>query len=135
MALLVERSESIVYPYTYVDANGKNLTGTNNYVIHFNKDNVPPVDGFWSISMYNSKKYFVDNPINRYSIGDKTQGLKYNPDGSLDIYIQNESPGKDKESNWLPSPTDVFGLTLRMYIPHEIVLKGEYQIPPVEIVS
>jgi hypothetical protein len=84
--------------------------------------------------MYNSNKYFVDNPINRFSIGDNvdhTKGRKYNSDGSLDIYIQHDSPGKDKEANWLPAPADAFNLTLRMFIPEEIVLKGEYQIPPV----
>jgi hypothetical protein len=82
--------------------------------------------------MYNSKKYFVDNPINRFSIGDHTKGLKYNSDGSLDIFIQHDNPGKDKESNWLPAPADTFNLTLRMYLPKEIVLKGEYQIPAVQ---
>ena len=74
-----------VYPYTLVDGDGKNLTGTQKYVLHFDKDNLPPVDAFWSLSMYNAKKYFVDNRINRNSIGDHTPGLKYNADGSLDI--------------------------------------------------
>ena len=124
-----------VYPYTLVDSDGKNLSGTQKYVLHFDKNNLPPVDAFWSLSMYNSKKYFVDNQLNRFSIGDHTPGLKYNADGSLDIYIQHNSPDKDKESNWLPAPSDIFNLTLRMYIPHEIVLKGEYQIPAVQIVS
>jgi len=123
-----------VYPYTLVDSDGKNLTGTQKYVLHFD-NNLPPVDAFWSLSMYYAKKYFVDNPINRNSIGDHTPGLKYNTDGSLDIYIQHDNPGKDKESNWLPSPSDIFNLTLRMYMPHEIVLKGEYQIPAVKVVS
>jgi hypothetical protein len=81
------------------------------------------------------KKYFVDNPINRFSVGDHTPGLKYNTDGSLDIYIQHDSPGKDNESNWLPSPSNTFNLTLRMYIPYETVLKGEYQIPAVQRMS
>ena len=75
------------------------------------KDNLPSADAFWSLSMYNLK-YFVDNPINRYIIGDHTPGLKDNSDASLDIYIQHKHPGKDKESNWLPSPSDVFNLPL-----------------------
>jgi len=130
-------AKEAVYPYTYVDNEGKNLTGTNKYVIHFDKDKIPPVktNGFWSISMYNSKRFFVDNPMNRYTISDRTPGLKYNSDGSLDVYIQHDNPGKDKESNWLPAPSNsTFNLTLRMYIPQEQVLNGQYQIPPVQIV-
>jgi hypothetical protein len=75
----------------------------------------------------------VDNPINRYAIGDRTPGLKYNTDGSLDIYIQHANLGKDKKSNWLPAPTDdKFSLLLRLYIPQEVVLKAQYQIPAVQ---
>ena len=80
---------------------GKPLTGANNYIIHFKPGQTPPVNAFWSITMYNNKSLFVDNPINRYSIGKYTEGLKNNTDGSLDIYIQHANPGADKESNWL----------------------------------
>ena len=105
------------------------LTGTVNKIpgtLYFNKDNLPPVDAFCLLNIYNAKKYFADNPINRNSIGDHTPGLKYNSDGSPDIYIQHDNPGKDKESNWLPSLFDIFNLTVRMYMRHDIVLKGEY---------
>lgn len=124
-----------VYPGTFTDNQGQNLTGTRNYVIHFDKGQTPPVNAFWSITLYNNKSYLVENPINRYSIASHTQGLKYNPDGSLDVYIQNASPGTEKESNWLPSPSGEFSLTLREYNPQEPILKGEYQIPPVKLVS
>ena len=77
------------------------ISATNNYTIHFNAGQIPPVDAFWSITMYNNKSLFVDNPINRYKVGTYTEGLKNNTDGSFDIYIQNASPGADKESNWL----------------------------------
>ena len=126
--------EEAVYPITLKDVDGKLLSGANKYVIHFNKDQFPPVKklGFWSVTLYNDILYLSDNPLNRYLIGDRTEGLKYNNDGSLDIYIQNENPGKDKESNWLPAPTGNFVLTMRMYMPQESILNGEYRPPPVQ---
>ena len=127
--------EEAVYPIAFTDSEGKELTGANKYVIHFNKDQFPPVKAFWSITMYNDKVLFVDNPLNRYLIGDRTPGLKYNEDGSLDIYIQKENPGGNKESNWLPAATDNFSLTLRMYLPQESVLNSEYQPPPIQRVT
>ena len=89
-------AQEALYPTAFTDIQGKNLTGANNYTIHFNPGQTPPVDGFWSISMYNDKSLFVDNPINRYNIGKYTEGLKNNTDGSLDIYIQNANPGAVK---------------------------------------
>ena len=127
--------EEAVYPTAFTDSQGQNLTGANNYVIHFDKGQAPPVNAFWSLTMYNNASYLADNPINRYSIGDRTPGLKYNDDGSLDIYIQNTSPGGDKESNWLPSPPGEFSLTFRFYVPQPAILNGEYQIPPVNRVG
>ena len=88
--------EEAVYPSTFIDNHGQNLTGANNYLIHFDKGQTPPVNAFWSITLYNDKFYLAENPINRYSIGQHTEGLQYNPDGSLDIYIQHASPGKKK---------------------------------------
>jgi hypothetical protein len=85
--------------------------------------------------MYDKDGFFVDNPINRYNIGDRTSGLKNNTDGSLDIYISSKSPGSAKGSNWLPAPDGPFTLLLRMYVPQDIVVKGQYQIPPVTLVS
>ena len=115
-----------VYPSAFTNNQGQNLTGTHNYLIHFDKGQTPPVNAFWSITLYNNKSYLAENPINRYSIASHAEGLKYNPDGSLDIYIQHASPGADKESNWLPSPSGQFNLA---------ILKGEYQIPAVQLVS
>ena len=86
--------------------------------MHFPKGQLPPVHGFWSLTMYDAKYFFVSNPINRYSISAR-QNLKSNPDGSTDLYIQKDSPGTDKESNWLPAPAGKFILMLRMYWPNE----------------
>lgn len=129
--------QEALYPSAAVDGNGNPLNASNNtnYVIHFDKGKIPPVKGFWSITMYDSEGFFIDNPINRYNIGDRTVGLKNNTDGSLDIYISSRNPGPEKESNWLPAPDGPFTLLLRMYIPDEIVLTGEYQYPPVKLVS
>ncbi|HYJ00936.1 MAG TPA: DUF1254 domain-containing protein [Nitrososphaeraceae archaeon] len=124
--------EEAVYASAYTDSQGQNLTGTNNYSIHFAKGQTPPVNAFWSITLYNDKTYLAENPINRYSIGQHTEGLKYSSDGSLDIYLQHASPGPEKESNWLPSPNGKFSLTLREYNPQDAILKGEYQIPPLQ---
>jgi hypothetical protein len=85
-------AQEALYPIAFTDSQGKPLTGANNYIIHFNPGQTPPVNAFWSITMYNSKSLFVDNPINRYSIGTYTEGLKNNTEGSLDIYMQHASP-------------------------------------------
>lgn len=127
--------QEALYPTTSTDNQGKPYNGTNKYVIHFDPGQTPPVDGFWSITMYNEEKYFYDNPLNRYSIGKYTDGLNTNEDGSLDIYIQNQSPGADKESNWLPSPADGFYMVLRMYLPTEQVLNGTWTPPPVNLIE
>jgi hypothetical protein len=126
--------EDAIYPMTRVDGEGKPLTGKNKYVMHFTKDQIPPVKAFWSLTLYNDKQFFVENPLNRYAIGDRDK-LKFNPDGSLDLYIQHESPGKEKESNWLPSPKDSFNLILRLYWPKKSVLDGIWAPPPVKRVS
>jgi hypothetical protein len=123
-----------IYPMTRVDGEGKPLNGQNKYVVHFAKDQIPPVKAFWSVTMYNDKQFFVANPLNRYAIGDRDQ-LKFNPDGSLDLYIQHESPGTDKESNWLPAPQDSFNLIMRLYWPKKPVLDGTGAPPPVKRVS
>ncbi len=125
--------EEALYPNTLVDGNGTQLNASNNttYVIHFDKGQSPPVKAFWSITMYDKDGFFVDNPIHRYNIGDRTVGLKNNTDGSFDIYIDSKNPGPEKESNWLPAPDGPFNLLLRMYNPDESVLNGDYQIPPV----
>lgn len=119
------------YANVFVDDSGQPLTGQHEYVLHF--DQPPPVDAFWSITMYNLPKYYlVDNAINRYSIGDRTPGVRFNEDGSLDIYIQFASPGPDRESNWLPTPPDDFRPILRMYQPRAAVMEGSYILPPIK---
>lgn len=123
--------EDAIYPMTRVDAASKPLSGQNRYVMHFAKDQIPPVNAFWSVTMYNNQQFFVENPLNRYAIGDRDR-LIFNPDGSLDIYIQQESPGKDKEANWLPAPKDSFNLIMRLYWPKKPVLDGTWTPPPVK---
>ncbi|MGF9909732.1 DUF1254 domain-containing protein [Brevibacillus porteri] len=123
-----------VYQRTDVDHEGKKLSGANRYVIRFEKDKLPPVDAFWSLTMYGSDYYFVPNSINRYAIGDRTRELKYNDDGSLDIYLQKDPPA-GKESNWLPTPEGEFNLMLRLYLPKQLVLEGDYEIPVVQKVQ
>jgi DNA sulfur modification protein DndE len=120
--------EDAVYPMAKFDKDGTPLNGTNKYVMHFKKDKLPPVNGFWSLTMYNDQYFFVNNPINRYSISLR-DNLKYNADGSLDIYIQHDSPGADKESNWLPAPQEVFILMMRLYWPKEAAISGSW-VPP-----
>ena len=128
-------AEEALYPTASTDTQSNPLNGTNNYVIHFNAGQLPPVKGFWSVTAYNKDKFLVDNPINRYNLGNMTKSLKYGNDGSLDIYVQNTSPGTDKESNWLPIPADTFSLTLRFYIPEEPILNEKYQYPTLQVVE
>ncbi len=124
------------YPNTALDSDGNQLTSENKYVLHFSKDEIPPVNAFWSLTMYNDKNFLAANPIHRFAIGDRTEGLKYNNDGSLDIYIQKENPGKDKESNWLPAPqSGTFELTMRLYWPKETVFDGTWNPAPVKKVN
>lgn len=122
--------EDAIYPRRTVDADQQTLTGANQYAIRFAKDQLPPVGAFWSISMYNSRQVFVKNPINRHAIGDRDD-LKFAADGSLTLYIQNESPGKDTESNWLPAPKDAFNLFMRLYWPKKEILDGSWKPPQV----
>lgn len=123
--------EEAVYARAMASNEGAPLNGADRYVIRFGSGNLPPVDAFWSLTAYNSTSYMlVPNPYYRYSIGDRTPGIKNNPDGSLDIYIQKDIP-EGKESNWLPAPEGNFYLILRMYQPKPEVLDGTYQIPPV----
>jgi hypothetical protein len=131
------RPQDAIYPTSEADAEGKPYSGANKYVMHFDKGQAPPVNGFWSITMYNGDYFFVENPLNKYTVSPRNE-LKYNDDGSLDIYVQNESPGKDKEANWLPAPKDKFILMLRMYWPKEkapSIIDGTWKIPPVKKVE
>jgi hypothetical protein len=116
------------YAMLWIDENGEKLNGEQRYLLHF--DEPPPAEAFWSLTMYDNEKfYLVANPIDRYSIGDRTPGIQFNEDGSLDLYLQNTSPGPEKESNWLPTPAGGFRPTLRMYQPGESVFDGTW-LPP-----
>ena len=121
-----------VYLSMPTDANHALLDGSKNaYTLHFAKDQMPPVKFFWSITMYSlPDRYLVENPIKRYSIGSSTLGLKQDDDGSLTIYVSMKSPGKDKESNWLPSPNGPFWTVLRCYGPSPEIINGTYKQPP-----
>ncbi len=120
--------EESMYFSANVDGAGKPLSGANRYVLRFEPGCLPPVDAFWSLTIYGSDSFLVPNPINRYSIGTHTKGLHYNADGSLDIYIQHKVP-VGKESNWLPAPTQGFYLSLRAYQPRAELLTGAYTVP------
>ena len=107
-----------IYPTTFVDHEGQPLNGANRYILHFDAGLKPPVNAFWSVTMYDPQSFFVPNPINRYAIS-SWMPLKTNSDGSLDIYIQHETPGLDRETNWLPAPECGFNMTMRMYWPKD----------------
>jgi hypothetical protein len=124
-----------VNPYTDVDSKGEKLTGASKYTLTFPLNQTPPVNGFWSITMYEIDQgwWFVPNPLNKFTVGPRNKP-KFNDDGSLTIYLQNESPGKDKEANWLPAPKGPFIPMLRMYWPKEndpSILNGSWKIPAV----
>jgi hypothetical protein len=137
IGLGANRPQDAVYPTSLKDSERRAYEGSSKYVMHFPKGHLPPVHGFWSLTMYNDKYFFVTNPINRYSISAR-QKLKSNPDGSTDLYIQKDSPGPDKESNWLPAPAGKFVLMLRMYWPDErkpSIINGSWTIPAVKKVT
>ncbi|NPA29931.1 MAG: DUF1254 domain-containing protein [Epsilonproteobacteria bacterium] len=124
-----------IYPLNITDKNGKIPEGGKKYVMHFSKEQIPPVEAFWSITMYDEDGFAVPNAIKRYAIGDRDD-LKYNADGSLDIYMQHDSPGKEKESNWLPTPAKgKLGITMRLYAPKQRVIDGDWKPPYVEEVQ
>lgn len=131
IGLGANRPQDAIYPTSEVDANGKPYDGANKYVMHFEKGQLPPVKGFWSLTMYDASYFFVANPLNRYTLSSRFD-FKYNPDGSLDFYIQKDSPGKDKEPNWLPAPSGKFVLMLRTYWPDDAVIQGKWKPPAVK---
>lgn len=132
VGLGANQPEDAIYPLLLADTDGKPLQGNEEYIVHFEKKDLPPVDAFWSITMYDEEGFQVPNKLNRFAIGDRDK-LKINGDGSLDIYIQAESPGAEKESNWLPGPPKgVLGVTMRLYAPKPQALDGRWSPPPVK---
>jgi hypothetical protein len=123
-----------VYPHATTDSSGQPLSGANHYVVRFPNEALPPVNGFWSLTMYNEKQAFVKNPISRYAIGDRDT-LQTDADASVTIYIQKDSPGTEKESNWLPAPAGSFNVFMRLYWPTQEILDGAWKMPPVERVD
>ena len=122
--------EDAVYPLNLGDDGGKPLDGANKYVVRFGKNEFPPVDAFWSITLYDPEGFQVANSINRFAVS-SWMPFKYDADGSLTLYIQNESPGSERESNWLPAPKGPFNLTMRLYAPKSEALTGRWNPPPV----
>jgi hypothetical protein len=131
------RPQDAVYPTSEGPDIIKKYSGANKYVAHFNKGDMPPANGFWSITMYDKDYFFVPNSINRYTVSSRNK-FKTNPDGSVDLYVQKDSPGKDKEANWLPAPAGDFVLMMRLYWPSEkppSLLDGTWKPPEVKQAS
>ena len=117
------------YFYTDYDVDSGELVGTNSYAVTFAEGELPPVKGFWSMTLYNEHHFFYPNDLGRYSLGTKNQSLQYGDDGSLTIYVGNASPGADLESNWIPAPAEAFSLYLRAYWGEAGITDGSW-IPP-----
>jgi hypothetical protein len=134
IGLGANRPQDAVYPFSEGPDLIKTYSGQNKYVMHFKKGELPPVNGFWSLTMYDANYFFVPNALKRYTLSPRNK-FKTNADGSVDLYVQHESPGKGKEANWLPAPADAFILMLRLYWPKEkppSLLDGTWKIPEVK---
>ncbi len=129
----VNLSKEAMYWWTNSDGAGHLLSGEHDYVMHFPAGGLPPNNAFWSITMGDAQNRYVANPLNRYSVSNRS-GLVQNPDGSVDIYFQKTAPA-GHESNWLPAPAGNFILWLRVYIPGQAILDGKYIVPPVSVVQ
>lgn len=137
IGLGANRPEDAVYPTSEGPDVLKKYSGAKKYVIRIEQGQLPPVDGFWSLTMYDAQYFFVENPLNRYTLSSRSK-FKANKDGSIDLTIQSESPGKDKEANWLPAPKEEFILMLRMYWPKEkppSIIDGSWKVPQVKEAS
>ncbi|CAG2160477.1 DUF1254 domain-containing protein [Cupriavidus numazuensis] len=134
IGLGVNLPEDAVYPASFVDGEGRPYSGASRYVLHFGKGGLPPAGAFWSVTLYDKDGYQVANSLDRFALGDRDK-LKFNPDGSLDIYIQNASPGPDRASNWLPAPKGEFNLAMRLYSPRREALDGSWTPPAVRKVD
>jgi hypothetical protein len=135
IGLGANRPQDAIYPVGEVDADGKPFDGANHYVMHFPAGKLPPVDGFWSLTMYDDQYFFVPNKLNRYTLSARN-ALKHNADGSVDLYLQPSDPGAAKETNWLPTTqSGKFIPMLRLYWPKETppsILDGTWKPPPIQ---
>ncbi len=122
--------EDAIYPLSLADDFGNPMHGGSAYILHFDKGATPPVDAFWSVTLYDGDGFQVANRLNRFAVSN-WMPFEYNSDGSLDLYIQSASPGGDKEANWLPAPAGAFNLTMRLYAPKSDALTGKWNPPPV----
>jgi hypothetical protein len=133
IGLGANRPHDAVYPTSEVDAKGQPYSGAKRYVMHFPKGQMPPAEAFWSLTMYDGGYFFVDNPLNRYTLSSR-DALQANADGSVDLYLQHDDPGPAKRSNWLPAPAEGFILMMRLYWPSEkppSIIDGSWTVPPV----
>ncbi|MBO6858563.1 DUF1254 domain-containing protein [Roseibium sp.] len=126
--------EEAFYSQWSMDSDGMPLDGKNKYVIHFDKEDLPNVKFFWSVTLFDLPgRYLVANPIDRYSVGNRTEGVQFGDDGSLTVYVQHEKPEGNEAANWLPAPDGPFFVTLRCYGPDEVMINGEYKLPPMQL--
>ncbi len=132
MGLYGNSKEEALYPLYRADSGGQPLSGSHAYTLHFGPDGLPPVNAFWSVTMYDAKRMtLVENPINRYLVNSPMlPDLAHDKDGGLTLYVQHESPGKAKEPNWLPSPAGPFYVAMRLYLPKPEALDGTWKEPP-----
>jgi hypothetical protein len=133
--ILVTVPEEALYPVGRLDEAGEPLDGRNAYRLLFPGDNLPPVDAFWSVTLYGDDGFLVDNPLRRYAISDRTPGLQRLPDGGIEVAIGSRPPPEDSVANWLPAPAARFYLMLRLYIPRTEVLDGSWMPPPIRRVE
>ncbi len=131
MGLGANPVEDAIYPTAVADGDGRPFDSARRYLMHFDPGQTPPVDAFWSLTMYDQRQLFAANPIGRFAIGDRDE-LQFNADESLDLHICRESPGEVLESNWLPAPAEgPFTMNLRLYWPRPEALDGTWHPPAV----
>jgi hypothetical protein len=135
VGLGANQPEDAIYPFNVADADGQPVRGENAYVLHFPADQLPPVEAFWSLTLYDAEGFQVANCLNRFAIGDRDP-LRPNADGSLDLFIQSQDPGGERRANWLPAPAQgAISLTLRLYAPRADALDGRWNPPPLRRLS
>jgi hypothetical protein len=134
--IFVNKPNETKYFYQDLDVTGVRLSGSKRYTVTFAQGQLPPVQGFWSLTLYNEHHFFAPNAIKRYSVGTKNKDLKLDADGSLTIYVQSDAPAESKRSNWLPSPAgEDFSLYIRTYWPMAAITEGQWTPPAVSVVQ